>query len=116
MKQNAPTLKGLHDYIHWNQAYIVSYEKTCSSAIYQSVAESHIDSLIMPDTKEMEKMQWSREGADNMRTTLARNEIGKWRSTVTAILGAAAGLISLFFITLLEIISFINLIIKPTFA
>jgi len=60
------TLKGLHDYIHWNQALYCQLWKNDAQAnkTYTSqVAESHIDSLINARHKEMEKMQWSREDA-----------------------------------------------------
>jgi len=88
-------LKGLHDYIYRNQAYIVNYEQRAqASKTYTSqVAESHIDSLINARHKRTGKMQWSREGADNVlqiRATIASNEwMSKWQNTVLSALGAA---------------------------
>lgn len=70
-------LKGLHDYLHWNQAYLVNYEDraTANKTYTSQVAESHIDSLINARHKRTGKMQWTRESANNVlqiRATLVR--------------------------------------------
>jgi hypothetical protein len=55
---------------------------------------SRVDSLINARHKKTGKMQWSREGADNVlqiRATMASKEwTSKWQSTVLSALGAAA--------------------------
>jgi hypothetical protein len=89
-------MTGLYNYIERNQAYIVNYdERATTHQTYTSqVAESHIDTLINARHKRTGKMQWSREGADNVlqiRATMASNEwASKWQSTVLSALGAAA--------------------------
>jgi hypothetical protein len=89
-------MTGLYNYIDHNQAYIVDYdERATTHQTYTSqVAESHIDSLINARHKRTGKMQWSREGADNVlqiRATMASKEwVSKWQSTVLSALGAAA--------------------------
>jgi len=89
-------ITGLFNYINRNQAYIVNYhERAQANKTYTSqVAESHIDSLINARHKRTGKMQWSREGADNVlqiRATMASNEwASKWLPTVLSALGAAA--------------------------
>jgi hypothetical protein len=89
-------MTGLYNYIYRNQAYSVNYdEREAAHKTYTSqVAESHIDSLINARHKKTGKMQWSREGADNVlqiRATMASNEwASKWQNTVLSALGAAA--------------------------
>ena len=89
-------LTGLYNYIDRNQAYIVNYdERATTHKTYTSqVAESHIDTLINARHKRTGKMQWSREGADNVlqiRATMASKEwVSKWQSTVLSALGATA--------------------------
>src|SRR5262245_43717562 len=89
-------MTGLYNFIYRNQAYIVNYdEREREHKTYTSqVAESHIDALINARHKKTGKMQWSREGADNVlqiRATMASKEwTSKWQSTVLSALGAAA--------------------------
>jgi hypothetical protein len=93
---NLSKLKGLHDYLHRNQAYLINYESRAqANKTYTSqVAESHIASLINARHKRTGKMQWTREGANNVlqiRATLVSNEwMTLWQSTVLSALGAAA--------------------------
>ena len=89
-------MTGLYNYIDRNQAYIINYdERATTHQTYTSqVAESHIDTLINARHKRTGKMQWSREGADNVlqiRATMASKEwVSKWQSTVLSALGATA--------------------------
>jgi len=89
-------ITGLYTYIDRNQAYIINYDEraTAHKTYTSQVAESHIDSLINARHKKTGKMQWSREGADNVlqiRATMASKEwTSTWQSTVLAALGAAA--------------------------
>jgi len=89
-------MTGLYNYIDRNQAYIVNYdERATTHQTYTSqVAESHIDTLINARHKRTGKMQWSREGADNVlqiRATMASKEwVSKWQNTVLSALGATA--------------------------
>ena len=89
-------LTGIYNYIHRNKAYIINYDERAQANItYTSqVAESHIDSLINARHKRTGKMQWSREGADNVlqiRATMASDRwASKWQTTVLSALGAAA--------------------------
>ena len=89
-------MTGLYTYIARNQAYIINYDAraTAHKTYTSQVAESHIDSLINARHKKTGKMQWSREGADNVlqiRATMASNEwASKWQSTVLSALGVAA--------------------------
>jgi hypothetical protein len=71
-------MTGLYNYIDRNQAYIVNYDEreTAHKTYTSQVAESHVDSLINARHKKTGKMQWSREGADNVlqiRATMASN-------------------------------------------
>jgi hypothetical protein len=89
-------MTGLYNYIYRNQAYIINYdERERERKTYTSqVAESHIEALINARHKKTGKMQWSREGADNVlqiRATMASKEwASKWQSTVLSALGVAA--------------------------
>jgi len=89
-------LRGRYDYIERNQAYIVNYDEraTAHKTYTSQVAESHIDTLINARHKKTRKMQWSREGADNVlqiRATMASKEwVSKWQRTVLSALGATA--------------------------
>jgi hypothetical protein len=89
-------ITGLYTYIERNQAYIINYDEraTAHQTYTSQVAESHIDSLINARHKKTGKMQWSREGADNVlqiRATMASKEwTSQWQSTVLSALGAAA--------------------------
>ena len=89
-------MTGLYNYIERNQAYIVNYDEraTAHQTYTSQVAESHIDTLINARHKKTRKMQWSREGADNVlqiRATMASKEwVSKWQSTVLSALGATA--------------------------
>ena len=89
-------MTGLYNYIDRNQAYIINYdEREREHKTYTSqVAESHIDALINARHKKTGKMQWSREGADNVlqiRASMASKEwASTWQSTVLSALGAAA--------------------------
>ena len=89
-------MTGLYNYIERNQAYIVNYDEraTAHKTYTRQVAESHIDTLINARHKKTRKMQWSREGADNVlqiRATMASKEwVSKWQSTVLSALGATA--------------------------
>jgi 5-methyltetrahydropteroyltriglutamate--homocysteine methyltransferase len=87
-------MTGLYNYIDRNQAYLVNYdERAMAHKTYTSqVIESHIDVLINARHKKTGKMQWSREGADNVlqiRATMASDEwASKWQSVVLLALGA----------------------------
>jgi len=87
-------MTGLYNYIDHNQAYIVNYdERATTHQTYTSqVAESHIDTLMNARHKRTGKMQWSREGADNVlqiRATMASDEWArKWQSVVLLALSA----------------------------
>lgn len=89
-------IKGLHDYLQRNRAYLVDYySRDKANKTYTSqVAESHIDSIINARHKKTGKMQWTREGAHNVlqiRAMIASNEWdAKWQSPVLSALGAAA--------------------------
>ena len=89
-------MTGLSNYIERNQASIVNYdERATAHKTYTSQgAEAHIETLMNARHKQTRKMQWSREGADNVlqiRATMASNEwASKWQSTVLSALGAAA--------------------------
>ena len=89
-------MTGLYNYIERNQAYIVNYDEraTAHKTYTRQVAELHIDTLINARHKKTRKMQWSREGADNVlqiRATMASKEwVSKWQSTVLSALGATA--------------------------
>jgi len=89
-------MTGLYNYIDRNQAYLINYDErdTAHKTYTSQVAESHIDTLINARHKKTGKMQWSREGADNVlqiRATMASKEwTSKWQSTVLSALGAAA--------------------------
>jgi hypothetical protein len=87
-------LTGLYNYIDRNQAYLVNYDaRAMAHKTYTSqVIESHIDVLINARHKKTRKMQWSRDGADNVlqiRATMASDEwANKWQSAVLSALGA----------------------------
>ena len=87
-------LTGLYNYIDRNQAYLVNYDaRAMAHQTYTSqVIESHIDVLINARHKKSGKMQWSREGADNVlqiRATIASDEwASQWQSVVLSALGA----------------------------
>ncbi len=88
-------IKGLHDYLKNNSAYLVNYDERESLGItYTSqVAESHIDSLINARHKRKRKMQWTREGAHNVlqiRAKMVSQEWNdQWQDTVLeALIGA----------------------------
>lgn len=89
-------IKGLHDYLQRNRAYLVNYnERDLANKTYTSqVAESHIDSIINARHKKTGKMQWTREGAHNVlqiRAMIVSNEWdAKWQSPVLSALGAVA--------------------------
>ena len=86
-------LTGLYNYIDRNQAYLVNYDaRAMAHKTYTSqVIESHIDVLINARHKKTRKMQWSRDGADNVlqiRATMASDEwASKWQSAVLSALG-----------------------------
>ena len=72
-------LKGLHDYLKNNQAYLVDYDERekAGKSFTSQVAESHIDTLINARHKRKQKMQWAREGAHSVlqiRALMASNE------------------------------------------
>jgi len=87
-------MTGLYNYIDRNQAYLVNYDaRAMAHKTYTSqVIESHIDVLINARHKKTRKMQWSRDGADNVlqiRATMASDEwASKWQSAVLSALGA----------------------------
>ena len=89
-------LTGLSNSIERNQASIVNDdERATAHKTYTSQgAEAHIETLMNARHKQTRKMQWSREGADNVlqiRATMASKAWGsKWQSTVLAALGATA--------------------------
>src|SRR5207248_11401407 len=86
-------MTGLYNYIDRNQVYLVNYDaRAMAHQTYTSqVIESHIDVLINARHKKTRKMQWSRDGADNVlqiRATMASNEwASKWQSAVLSALG-----------------------------
>lgn len=75
-------LKGLHDYLQRNQAYLVNYEerKQVNQTYTSQVAESHIDSLINARHNRTGKMQWSREGAHQVLQIRAMMTSKEWNS------------------------------------
>jgi hypothetical protein len=95
-KQSCSKLRGLYDFIHRNQAYIVNYEERqkAEKPFSSQVAESHVESLINARHKRSGKMQWTREGAHNVlqiRAEIASQAWNRnWQQTVLAALGAVA--------------------------
>ena len=87
-------MTGLYNYIERNQAYIVNYDEraTAHQTYTSQVAESYIDTLINARHKKTRKMQWSRDGADNVlqiRATMASDEwASQWQRAVLSALGA----------------------------
>lgn len=85
-------IKGLHEYLQNNLAYLVNYEqrKARGETFTSQVAEAHIDSLINERHKKKRKMQWTREGAHNIlqiRAAMVSKEWEKrWQNTVLSAL------------------------------
>lgn len=89
-------LTGLYEYLHRNQAYLVTYDaRDQANKTYTSqVAESHIDTLINARHKRTKKMPWTREGAHHVLQIRALMASDEWESkgqdAVLLALGAVA--------------------------
>ena len=89
-------IEGLHDYLKHNQAYLTNYDQrhNLGQAYTSQVAESHIHSLLNARPKRKRKIQWTRQGADNVlpiRAKMASQEWNQqWQNTVLeALIGSA---------------------------
>lgn len=73
-------LKGLQDDLHNNQKYLVNYgEREKANKVFTSpVAQSQIDSIINARHKRNQKMQWTREGPDNLLQIRAMMVSNEW--------------------------------------
>ena len=73
-------LKGLHDYLQNNRAYLVNYgaREKANQVFTSQVTESHIDSIINARHKRKQKMQWTREGAHNVLQIRAQMASHEW--------------------------------------
>jgi hypothetical protein len=74
-------LRGLYEYLHRNQAYLVNYDarEQANKTYTSQVAESHVDALINTRHKRTKKMQWTREGAHHVLQIRAMMASDEWQ-------------------------------------
>ncbi len=86
----------LYCYLKSNQLYIVNYNERKEQGLEftSQMAESHVESLINKRFKKLNKMQWTREGADNVlqiRSAMVSKDWSKvWENVVLTALQVAA--------------------------